>query len=368
MRRSGFTLIELLVVIAIIGILIALLLPAVQKVRDAANRTKCGNNMHQMGLALHSYQDVFGTFPQGVENPNEQPYGPYTGLHVAGWHPFWSWMAQMMPYYEQDNLYKEADNWAHMAQSNQQLYWWPFGDLKNPPTYPPNPALGTPVAMWTCPADQRTLIVASVTQPPFPAETIAFTAYLGVDGLQGQDPSIFGSGCGDKSGMLFGWGQGIYTFNHGQNKPYTDENGNPVSSARSIRMIDVTDGLSNTLLVGERPPSNDLLFGWWFAGAGFDSSGSGTGDVVLGANETVYYQYIVTTYSQDQCDKNNPRVGLMPGTVSNDCDYAHFWSLHSGGANFLLGDASVRFISYGLDPATFKLLCVRNDGQPTPEF
>jgi prepilin-type N-terminal cleavage/methylation domain-containing protein/prepilin-type processing-associated H-X9-DG protein len=364
-RRSGFTLIELLVVIAIIGILIALLLPAVQKVRDAANRTKCGNNMHQMGLALHSYQDVFGTFPQGVENPNEIPYPPYTGLHVGGWHPYWSWMAQMMPYYEQDNLYKEADNWAHKSGSNSDYHYWPWGDFwQNFKTSTWNPALQTLVPIWTCPADQRTLLVASVPEPPYPPETIAFTAYEGVDGLQGQDPALFGT-CGDKSGMLFGWGENVRTSNS-NGTPYTDENGHPVSSARSIRMNDVTDGLSNTLLVGERPPSNDLLFGWWFAGAGFD--GSGTGDVVLGANEVKYYQYIVQNYAGAKCDPNNPRVGLMPGTVSNDCDYAHFWSLHSGGANFLLGDASVRFISYGLDPATFRLLCVRNDGQPTPEF
>jgi prepilin-type N-terminal cleavage/methylation domain-containing protein len=355
MRRSGFTLIELLVVIAIIGILIALLLPAVQKVRDAANRTKCANNMHQMGVALHSYHDVFGTFPQGVENPNELPTPRANHpLDVGGYHSFWSWMAQLMPYYEQDNLYNQADTWARMSGTNDQDYHYrPWGgpNLTDPP---PNPALATLVSLWTCPADQRTLLVASVPEPPQPPITVAFTAYLGVDGLQGQDPNIFGSGCGDKSGMLFGWGLGVYTNDHSHNKPWYDQNGNPVSAARSVRMNDVTDGLSNTLLVGERPPSNDLLFGWWFAGAGFDNTtGSGTGDVVLGGDEEKYYQYIVTTYSQDKCPATPARVGFMPGTISNDCDYAHFWSLHSGGGNFLLGDASVRFLSYGLDPATF---------------
>jgi len=140
---TAFTLIELLVVIAILGILIALLLPAVQKVRAAAARIKCANNMKQQGIALHHYHDVFGTFPNGMVNDEEVP--------PAGYHAEWSWMALTMQFYEEGNLYKVADDYAHQVTVNDG-YWRAFGDLGKPP----NPAVSMVVKLWTCPADPRT--------------------------------------------------------------------------------------------------------------------------------------------------------------------------------------------------------------------
>jgi prepilin-type N-terminal cleavage/methylation domain-containing protein/prepilin-type processing-associated H-X9-DG protein len=319
-RRSAFTLIELLVVIAIIGILIALLLPAVQKVRDAANRTKCINNMKQMGLLLHNYHDVNGGFPPGRNDPAENPHGPEP--HV-GYHPRWSWMALTMQYYEQDNLYKVAEDFAH----NTSI------DVFGPPS---NPALETVVKLWTCPADSRTELVSNVYNPPTQSYIrVAFTEYLGVSGVNGPTPPVPHP---DRTGVFF--------------------------DTSKVRMGDVTDGLSNTLFVGERPPSNDLDFGWWFSGDGYDNHG--TGDVILGAREFAYWNFIKTfSTTQPGSCQGSPVVGLAPGKLTEDCDQAHFWSLHSNGANFLLGDGSARFLNYNAD-AVLPALCTRNGNETIP--
>jgi prepilin-type N-terminal cleavage/methylation domain-containing protein/prepilin-type processing-associated H-X9-DG protein len=282
-RRSGFTLIELLVVIAIIGILIALLLPAVQKVRDAANRIKCENNFKQIGTALHNYHDTYGSLPSGQDSNTTTPSG------APNYQLWWSWMARILPYVEQQNLYNVADAWSRMG-TNYLNIWGP----------PSNPAQYVPMPVYSCPNDDRDLTATFAPGQPGSGDSfdVAFTGYLGVNGVD------------------FFKRDGVFFLNS------------------IIAFKDITDGLSNTLFVGERPPSEDLIFGWWFDGAG--QQGSGSSDVVLGVAE------LNREYS------NCPRGPYMfkPGQLNNNCDQFHFWSLHSGGANFLFGDGSTHFIPY----------------------
>src|SRR6266545_347465 len=188
--RSGFTLIELLVVIAIIGILIGLLLPAVQKVREAAARIQCQNNLKQLGLALHHYHDTQGALPPGVTS--QRPREPF---------PRMTWLTRLLPYVEQEPLWR-----ATVAAYDYQPT--PYVD-------PPHVGFSMPVKTFACPSDGR---------PFTPHDThrgrrVALTSYVGVLGTAYDRPD----------GVLFRDSQ--------------------------VRLTDVSDGTSNTAMVGERPPS-----------------------------------------------------------------------------------------------------------------
>jgi prepilin-type N-terminal cleavage/methylation domain-containing protein/prepilin-type processing-associated H-X9-DG protein len=332
-RRSGFTLIELLVVIAIIAILIGLLVPAVQKVRDAAARIQCANNLKQIGLALHGYHDTYKRFPPSLDRTlQSNGQDPSKGRH---W--YWSWLANILAFVEGQNIYRQADAFASTGDGKPFTYphpphpWNPWGDfsITSGAVTTANPMIGVMVPIYGCPADGRTLVAQNVltgTGSSYWA-AMGLTAYVGVSGVTAgnalNDP-------GDAKGILY--------------------------MGSKVRMGDITDGTSNTLLVGERPPSTDMEFGWWFAGAGYNNTG--VGDVVLGAREV---NYASGKYGIG-CTGASMKVGLQPGNVNNSCDQTHFWSMHDAGANFLLGDGSVRFVTYSVD-SILPALCTRNGGE-----
>lgn len=277
-RRPGMSLVELLVVLSLISILLALLVPAVQHARAAADRATCQNNLRQIGLALHMYHDGNGAFPPGMSLMSNQSRYRFLG-----------WGARLTPYLEQEALWRKIEKAFAYDPNSSDFYDSPLQ----------NAILGTPLWILSCPSDPRT---------PGPSlrayGLVAFTSYLGVEGTNqfSQD------------GVL-----------------YLDSR---------VRFTDVTDGTGNTLFVGERPPSADLNFGWWYRGWGQQKDGSA--EMILGVRE---WNMTGPRYT---CVPGPYR--FTPGRIGNQCDMFHFWSPHGGGAGFLFVDGSLRFLSYSADP------------------
>jgi prepilin-type N-terminal cleavage/methylation domain-containing protein len=279
---SGFTLIELLVVIAIIAILIGLLLPAVQKVRAAAARVQCQNQMKQLGLAMHNYHGAYGYFPS--------PRAPA----IYGWTSSvftdpGSWIVMLLPFLEQNALYNNytANNAANYGS------WY-----------------GTKIKGILCPSDPYSGInPGSVAND----DGYGLTDYLGVTGsdntvaVQESGPT---NGIYDVSRMLNG-----------------------------VQLVEILDGTSNTLMIGERPPSNDYYWGWW-AYSDWDN--------FIGVNNL----YVAADGYYSGC--TSPGV-YMPEPKG-------FGAPCGGGANWVYGDGSVHFLPYSAASITIPM-ATRSGGE-----
>jgi prepilin-type N-terminal cleavage/methylation domain-containing protein/prepilin-type processing-associated H-X9-DG protein len=224
-RRQAFTLLELLVVLAILAVLAGLLLAALQRAREAASRASCLNNLKQAGAALHQYHDTYGVLPPGCSY-----------LDGADPLPHVSWMTRILPYLEQESLWRQA-----LAAFAQRRFF------QAPPH---RPTLGRPQPLFACPSDGRG------SRPwDFGNLQVGLASYQGVSGTDRTT----------SDGLL-----------------YLDSR---------VRLADVRDGASNTLAVGERPPGADGRLGWWYAGWGQAKDGSA--DLHLGVRE----QNIILRYA-----------------------------------------------------------------------
>jgi prepilin-type N-terminal cleavage/methylation domain-containing protein/prepilin-type processing-associated H-X9-DG protein len=298
--RRAFTLIELLVVIAIIAILIGLLLPAVQKVRESASRMKCANNLKQIGLACHNYHDSQKSFPPGY-------------LAVASYSdgatdtaPGWGWAAFLLPYLEQDNLYRQI-NFAQPVQGQ--------------------PAAQAMLSGLLCPSDLP-------AQAPF-AVTSAALAPVAV-----LAPSSYAATCGpDASDVADPTGLGAFYRNS------------------QTRLTDITDGTSQTVLVGERAWSQAL--GVW--------AGAPAGAVMRAGAQNPWPN--ATAPAPCLVLAHNNWVNIR---TDSDGGLDDFSSNHTAGVNLLFADGSVHFVQSitgeGQTHADFQALGTRAGGEVVQEL
>jgi prepilin-type N-terminal cleavage/methylation domain-containing protein len=326
--KRGFTLVELLVVIAIIGILVALLLPAVQAAREAARRMSCTNNLKQIGLALHNYHDSYKVLPPGFI----KVYGNGNQLTARG---NWSWGGLILPFVEQQPLHASFNvGPVTLSQVVDEAV------LANPPKLT---ALKSPLDVFRCPSDTapRTNVAREIAGEQVPREATVTSNYVGVNGTWGFPNYLNGTNIR----------QGLFGRNRG------------------FRLADITDGTSCTLAVGERNWRRKHT--------------NGNMVTVRAAN--------VFGIRGEKRNNSNGLADAM-GSCRFKINHNHagaagrsrrgFGSMHPGGSQFVLADGAVRFLAETIDAdmkpnqqtrttqpnSTYENLCARGDGNTVGDF
>lgn len=288
-RRSGLTLLELLVAVAVLGVLAGLLVPAVQRVRAAAGRTACQARVGQLALAVNHFAATLHRLPRGCEYTRDPTVMP-TDRQCGI-----SWLTQLLPYLDQDRLWQQAEAANRLDPGGESA----GHDLVRRTWLP----------VLSCPADGR----QAAAHPKGLGSALA--SYRGVAGTTYQA----GDGC---------FGDNL-----------------------TVRPADVTDGLSNTLLVGERPPGPGGAHGGWYASWGVSVCPSAQLQPA-GANAWMP--------ANIDCPYTTP--AFRPGSIDNGCDVNHFWSVHPGGATFATADGATRFLRYTSD-SVLPALATRAGGE-----
>lgn len=325
-NRRGFTLIELLVVIAIIAILIGLLLPAVQKVREAAARMQCSNNLKQLGLAAHNYESSYGYFPPGWRNPT--PDANFTDIVQDPPLPetprFTNLMVELLAYIEQDNLQK---NWDYTVLNR---------NLTEPPNFTtpgPRSTSGQVVKIFLCPSSAVAQNPVAIVNSPLTGTYYGLNSYGGVAGrisFTARPSSAEFAGPRqppapaplDYSGPILATLDGIF---------YTNSR---------VRLSGIADGTSNTFMFGERQHrdrnfdrmyTNFPIIGW--SGWAWANQGNAVGDYLLGTCRPI--NWMIPDDATGPNSSSNTWVRQKLSSMSSG---------HTGGANVCLADGSVRFL------------------------
>lgn len=393
--RIGFTLVELLVVIAIIGVLIALLLPAVQKVREAANRTSCSNNLKQIGLAIHNFHDTYGYFPHspdsidGLGFTGSNYWGAATdpqastaptlsvsyltdGTPHNAKYQVASWAFQILPFIEGDNLYKTSDilyasdgvtptNVVQLTPANGFMNY-PAGSFATFINYNgnapgPGPVQSSPFRPYNCPSLRSPGLFQgwNGTKVNFIDYACARPWY------QTPIPTQPGNYLGDNGQLWVDNGSAAFGWwgNEGQQGVITSRR------AGKHTFANITDGTSNTFMIGEKFTLLDYAQGGGYDNDRYGMVGGQWVDTMRGAGPQNG-----NGHGWDALSLANPARNLASNDPSIVGDTWRsmfiFGSNHPAGINAVFADGSVHNIKYGIDPQVFNGLAYINDGQTWP--